>query len=73
MPGLVGPASYPIRMPEDSKQINGRNVNPVRYPEAGGMSSAAAWHGSGGKKNDMKVEKATSIRAMKDTTGKNVD
>ena len=69
-PGIMAPMSFPIRDPKDRSQINGRNVNPVRYAEAG-MLSPAKWQ-SGGK-NDMKVERATNVRAMKDTTGKNVD
>ena len=68
MPGIVGPADYPIRDPKDPNQTNGRNVNPVRYLEMGGLDSAAKWAGSGGKKNDMKVDKATSVRGAVDTT-----
>jgi hypothetical protein len=68
--GIVGPAAFPIRDPKDPNQTLGRNVNPVRYPEIGGMDSAAKWAGSGGKSNDMKVEKPTNVRAAKSTTGK---
>ena len=67
--GIVGPGSFPIRDPKDPNQSNGRNVNPVRYPEIGGLDSAGKWTGSGGKKNDMRVEKPTSVRAAKPTTG----
>lgn len=66
MPGLVGPDRFPIRRPEDSAQNNGRNVNPVRYPEMGGMTGPSKWFGGDdSKKNSMAVERATNVRAAK--------
>ena len=67
MPGIVGPANFPIRHPEDPKQTNGRNVNPVRYIECGGLDGPGKWGAGSAKKNDMKVEKPTSVRAAVDT------
>ncbi len=66
MPGLVGPEKFPIRNPEDNSQVNGRNVNPVRYPEMGGLDGPGAWlRGDRSKKNTMRVERATDVRAAR--------
>lgn len=73
MPGLIGPGSYPIRNPEDASQVNGRNVNPVRYTEMGGLDGPSAWMRGGSKPNTMRVEKPTDVRAAKSTTGTNED
>lgn len=76
MPGLVGPQNFPIRDPEDQNQQNGRNINPVRYPEMGGLDSPAKWTRPGGKSDQsiaLNLERATNVRAAKPTTGKNVD
>ena len=64
MPGLVGPDRFPIRQPDSPERVNGRNVNPVRYPEMGGLSGASKWYGGDdSKKNSFAVEKPTSVRA----------
>jgi len=74
MPGLMGPERYPIRDPKDSGQINGRCVNPVRYPEMGGLDSPGAWFGGDkGKTNNMRLEKPTSVRAAKSTANTSDD
>jgi hypothetical protein len=67
MPGIVAPDHYPIRRPTDAEQVNGRMVNPVRYPELGGLSGPGKW----GKGNTMRVEKPTSVKVSHSSTGKN--
>lgn len=67
MPGLVGPERFPIRQPDDPSRVNGRNVNPVRYMEIGGLTGASKWFGGDdSKKNTMSVERATSVRAARE-------
>lgn len=74
MPGLMGPERFPVRQPEDPSQVNGRNVNPVRYPEMGGLTGASKWRGGDdSKKNMFPVERATDVRAAKRTTNKSDD
>lgn len=65
MPGLVGPDRFPIRRPDDTAQMNGRNVNPVRVPEMGGQTASRWTGGDDSKKNNMSVERATSVRAAR--------
>ena len=67
MPGIVGPASYPIRDPRSPKQTNGRIVNPVRFMEAGGFDGAAKWAGHistsmSSKTNDMRLEAGGRVK-----------
>lgn len=73
MPGLVGPERYPIRDPENPQRVNGRNVNPVAYPEMGGFTSSSKWYaGDSEKKYTFSVEKPTSVRAIKDANTSDV-
>jgi hypothetical protein len=61
----MGPERFPIRDVKDGGQINGRIVNPVGYPDMGGFTGPGKWAEG---KNDMRVEKPTSVRAAKRTT-----
>lgn len=75
--GLMAPGDFPIRSWTDEKQINGRMVNPPRFPEGHGNTSAAFWpagNESGHVKSDPRarksvppfaVEKPTSVRGAK--------
>src|SRR3990167_3300282 len=69
MPGIVGPDSYPINDPQKPKNVNGRIVNMVPYPEIGGLDVP----GKIGKANEMRVEKPTNVKAARPTTRKNED
>jgi len=69
MPGIVGPDSYPINDPQKPKNVNGRIVNMVPYPEIGGLDGP----GKVGKANEMRVEKPTNVKAAHPTTRKNED
>ena len=74
MPGLVGPERFPIRQPDSEDRVVGRMVNPVRYPEIGGFAGPSRWYGGDdSKKNSFAVEKPTSVRAARKTTGTNED
>lgn len=71
MPGIVGPERFPIRDPKTGEQVNGRNVNPVGYPDMGGLTSASKWTETARER--MRLEKPTSVRAAKSTKGTNAD
>lgn len=43
MAGLVRPRNFPIRKISDNKQDVGLIYNPLRFPDHGGFTSAAAW------------------------------
>lgn len=62
-PGIVGPADYPIRDPRSPKQINGRCVNMVGYPNFGGFTGPGKWPA----KSDFAVERPSRIGRVKDT------
>lgn len=44
MPGLMAPDSFPIRKPTDASMTNGKNANPPRYMEVGGMKGPGVWN-----------------------------
>jgi len=71
MPGLLGPEKFPIRDVKDGAQVNGRIINPVGYPDMGGFTGPGKW--PNGKADMLRVEKPTSQRAAKRTTGTNED
>lgn len=41
MAGLVKPKSFPIRRPQDNAHDHGLIYNTLRYPDHGGLTSAA--------------------------------
>ena len=60
MAGLVQPGSFPIRDVKSRPQKNGRILNPVGYPEMGGLTGPGKWpNGS----NPFAIERPTSVRA----------
>jgi len=64
MPGVVAPDRYPIRDPRDVSMQNGRNANPPRMIEIGGLDKQSKWDGgpvttgdqAGGNKNFFPIE-----------------
>jgi hypothetical protein len=50
-PGIMGPASYPIRNPMDKKLDNGRMANPPRYLEFGGLDGPGKFYGNANTSN----------------------
>ena len=66
MPGIVRPEKFPIRDPKSRPQKVGRIVNPIGFPEMGGLDGPGKW----GKGNTMAVEKPTGVKGMKPATKK---
>lgn len=58
MAGLVRPRSYPIRDLKSNAQDNGAIVNPLRFPDHGGFTSAGKW----AKGEGYSVEAPTRMR-----------
>lgn len=58
MAGLVKPRNFPIRDVKSNQQQNGVIYNPMRYPDHGGLTSAAAWP----KGNPFAIEAPTKMR-----------
>jgi hypothetical protein len=44
MPGIAAPDRFPIRDPRSPAMKNGRNWNPPRLMEVGGLSSTGKWN-----------------------------
>lgn len=42
-PGIMAPMDFPIRDPRDKSMFNGRNVNPPRFMEVGGLHTPSKW------------------------------
>ena len=62
-PGVMGPASFPIRDPRDKSMSQGRILNPPRYMERGGMTGPGKWFGNkaeGSQASDQNVIKLES-------------
>ena len=61
-PGVMGPASFPIRDPRDKSMSQGRTLNPPRYMGRGGLSGPGKWFGNegigeqSGSQNVIKLE-----------------
>jgi len=56
-PGIVAPQAFPIRNPKDKSKSNGRNINPPRYMEVGGLTGPGKWD----KESVAKVEAPTGV------------
>lgn len=67
MAGLMAPDGFPVRDPKSRPKNVGRVVNPVGWPEMGGLTSAGKWPGG----NSMEVEKPTRVRAAHSSARKN--
>ena len=71
MPGIVSPASYPIRDPRNKKMNVGRIANQPRMCDMGGLSDQSQWHkdystgAQDEQTNRFEVDRATSVRAAK--------
>lgn len=68
MPGIVAPDSFPIRKPTDPSLVNGRNVNPPRYMEIGGLKGSGVWRRETGDRqsaqgNIAAVKAPTNVKA----------
>ena len=68
MPGITAPDSFPIRKPTDPNVRNGRNVNPPRYMEIGGLRNSGIWNKVTGQQqspegNIARVEKPTGVKS----------
>jgi hypothetical protein len=78
MAGLLAPKDWPIRKPTDPNQVNGRNINPVRFMEVGGLKGPGVWYKDTGdpqssSKNVAHVESPTGVKSGRSSTGKDLD
>lgn len=80
MPGILAPAvgGESIRQPTDKSQTKGRNANPPRYMEFGGLSGPGKWNTSpgaaqSGESNIATVRSPAGSAANKTRSGKKGD
>jgi len=79
-PGIMGPASYPIRNPKDKKLDNGRMANPPRYLEYGGFDGPGKFYGNANTSNqgsdkmiaNLESGGPTGVKAAKRTAEKEI-
>ena len=76
--GIVEPRNYPIRKPTDANLVNGRNANPPRFMEVGGLKGPGVWFKETGdnqspQKNIARVERATSTAPAKKSSERDYD
>ena len=77
-PGVMGPASFPIRDPRDKSMSVGRILNPPRFMERGGLDGPGKWFGNSGEhaqtgdRNVIKLESGgpTGVKAANRTSEK---
>ena len=69
MAGLVRPKNFPIRKITDNKQDTGITYNPLRFPDHGGMISAAAWPKGG---NVFSIEAPVKGSKSAETSNRNL-
>lgn len=66
MAGIMAPNNYPVRNPKTRPQMVGRIVNPVGFPDMGGLTSASRWPNG----NRMRVERPTGVRGAHKSSSK---